>query len=47
MISYVVAILVEVPSVNSTFYVGPFVNLLGEADISWIVGMVVAALLSF
>jgi len=45
MIAYVVAIVVEVPFVNSTFYVGPFVKPLGEADISWIVGMVVAAVL--
>jgi nucleobase:cation symporter-1, NCS1 family len=45
MIAYVVAILVEVPFVNSTFYVGPFVAPLGDADLSWIVGMVVAAVL--
>ena len=45
MIAYVVAIVVEVPFVNSTFYVGPFVKPLGEADISWIIGMVVAAVL--
>jgi NCS1 family nucleobase:cation symporter-1 len=45
MIAYVVAILAEVPFVNSTFYVGPFVKPLGEADVSWIVGMVVAAVL--
>jgi nucleobase:cation symporter-1, NCS1 family len=45
MIAYVVAILLEVPFVNSTFYVGPFVAPLGDADLSWIVGMVVAAVL--
>lgn len=45
MIAYVVAIVAEVPFVNSTFYVGPFVKPLGEADISWIIGMLVAAAL--
>ena len=45
MIAYIVAIVVEVPFVNSTFYVGPFVGPLGDADLSWIVGMVVAAVL--
>ncbi|WP_111719121.1 cytosine permease [Homoserinimonas sp. OAct 916] len=43
MIAYVVAIVVEVPFVNSSFYVGPFVDPLGGADISWIIGMIVAA----
>jgi NCS1 family nucleobase:cation symporter-1 len=45
MIAYVVAILVEVPFVSSTFYEGPLVAPLGGADISWIIGMIVAAVL--
>ena len=45
MIAYIVAIVVEVPFVNSTFYVGPFVAPLGDADLSWVVGMIVAAVL--
>ena len=45
MIAYVVAIFVEVPFVNSTFDVGLLAKPLGEAGISWIVGMVIGDLL--
>jgi NCS1 family nucleobase:cation symporter-1 len=45
MIAYVVAIIVEVPFVSSTFYEGPLVKSLGGADISWIIGMIVAVVL--
>lgn len=40
--AYVVAIVVEVPFINSSFYVGPIVSHLGGGDISWIVGVIVA-----
>lgn len=43
MTAYVIGILVEVPFVNSSFYVGPMVKPLGGADISWIIGVIVAA----
>jgi NCS1 family nucleobase:cation symporter-1 len=40
--AYIVAILLELPFVNTTLYVGPLVAFLGGADIAWIVGLVVA-----
>jgi len=43
MIAYLVAVVVEIPFASSTFYTGPAVDLLGGADIAWIVGLVVAA----
>ncbi|HEU5420414.1 MAG TPA: cytosine permease [Streptosporangiaceae bacterium] len=45
--AYVVAVLVEVPFMNTTFYVGPMVSHLGGADISWILGLVVAVALYY
>ncbi len=40
---YVLTIGVEIPFVNSSLYQGPIAKSLGGADISWIVGFVVAA----
>ncbi len=40
---YVLTIGVEIPFVNSSLYEGPIAKSLGGADISWIVGFVVAA----
>jgi purine-cytosine permease-like protein len=39
--------LVEVPFVNSSLYVGPIAKDLDGADISWIVGFIVAAVLYY
>jgi NCS1 family nucleobase:cation symporter-1 len=47
LIAYVVAILLELPFINTTLYTGPLVARLGGADISWIVGLVVAAFLYY
>ncbi len=47
MAAYFVAIGVEVPFMNTTFYVGPMVSHLGGGDISWILGLIVAAGLYF
>jgi nucleobase:cation symporter-1, NCS1 family len=44
---YVVTIGIEVPFINSSLYVGPIATDLGGADISWIVGFVVAAVLYY
>lgn len=41
--AYLVAIAVEVPFMSTTFYTGPMVSHLGGADISWILGLIVAA----
>jgi NCS1 family nucleobase:cation symporter-1 len=40
---YVIAVLVEIPFMSTTFYTGPLVSHLGGADISWIFGLIVAA----
>ncbi|WP_432562004.1 purine-cytosine permease family protein [Kineococcus sp. SYSU DK003] len=39
MTAYVVGIVLELPFVNSSFYVGPFVEPLGGADVSWLLGI--------
>ena len=43
MVAYLVAIVVEVPFMRTTFYAGPMVSHLGGGDISWIVGLIVSA----
>ena len=43
MIAYLVAIGVEIPFMNTTFYAGPMVSHLGGGDISWILGLIVAS----
>lgn len=45
MITYLVAIAAEVPFISTSFYTGPMVGDLGGADISWIIGLVVAVVL--
>jgi nucleobase:cation symporter-1, NCS1 family len=39
---YLIALAAQVPFLDQTLYVGPMVKVLGGADISWIVGFVVA-----
>jgi nucleobase:cation symporter-1, NCS1 family len=46
-ICYLIVLGVQVPFLDQTFYTGPFVKMLGGADISWIVGFAVAALLYY
>jgi NCS1 family nucleobase:cation symporter-1 len=41
--AYLTGIGVEIPFMSTSFYTGPAVALLGGADISWIVGLAVAA----
>jgi NCS1 family nucleobase:cation symporter-1 len=43
MIAYLLAVVAELPFVRTSFFTGPAVAPLGDADISWIVGLVVAA----
>lgn len=45
IVIYLVAIAAEIPFISSSLYVGPFVERLGGADISWIVGLIVATAL--
>jgi NCS1 family nucleobase:cation symporter-1 len=47
LVAYIVAILLELPFVNTTLYTGPLVALLGGADIAWIIGLAVAAILYY
>jgi nucleobase:cation symporter-1, NCS1 family len=42
IIPYLVALAAQVPFLDQTLYTGPMVKVLGGADISWIVGWVVA-----
>jgi nucleobase:cation symporter-1, NCS1 family len=42
IVSYLIALAAQVPFLDQTFYTGPMVKVLGGADISWIVGWVVA-----
>jgi nucleobase:cation symporter-1, NCS1 family len=42
LIPYVIALACQVPFIDQTLYVGPMVKVLGGADISWLVGFVVA-----
>jgi NCS1 family nucleobase:cation symporter-1 len=39
---YLGSIAIELPFINSSLYVGPLVNHLGGADISWLVGIIVS-----
>ncbi len=43
LICYVLGILVQIPFVSNELYTGPMVALLGGADLSWIVGLIVVA----
>ncbi|MGO8684817.1 MAG: purine-cytosine permease family protein [Thermoleophilia bacterium] len=44
---YVLTILIELPFVNSSLYVGPLVKHLGGADISWIIGAIISGVLYY
>ncbi|WP_328698730.1 purine-cytosine permease family protein [Brevibacterium rongguiense] len=45
LVSYAVGVLVQIPFLDQTIYTGPFVKLLGGADVSWIIGIIVTAAL--
>ncbi len=45
MTAYGVAVVAQLPFVSSGFYTGPFVAVFGGADLAWIVGLLVAAVL--
>ncbi|MDH6199045.1 NCS1 family nucleobase:cation symporter-1 [Mycobacterium frederiksbergense] len=42
MTAYLVGIIVEIPFIASPFYTGPIATALGDADISWILGIFIA-----
>jgi NCS1 family nucleobase:cation symporter-1 len=43
LVAYAVGLAAEWPFVSQPDYIGPFVNHLGGADISWLIGWVTAA----
>lgn len=44
---YVIGVLVQMPFIATGFYTGPLVDAMGGADISWVVGLTVPALLYY
>ena len=44
---YMVGVLVQLPFISSAFYTGPLVDMLDGTDISWIVGLIVPAVLYY
>lgn len=40
---YVIGIVAQIPFLAQTLYTGPVTEMLGGADVSWIVGLVVTA----
>jgi NCS1 family nucleobase:cation symporter-1 len=47
IVIYLIGVLVQVPFLDSAFYTGPLVALLGGVDISWIVGLIVPGILYY
>lgn len=41
-VAYFAAVLIQIPFMNSSLYVGPIADLFGGAEIAWIIGLVVA-----
>lgn len=46
-IAYLAGVIVQIPFMNSAVYVGPIAHLLNGAEIAWILGVVVSAVLYF
>lgn len=47
LVVYAIGVLVQMPFIATGFYTGPLVDALGGADISWIVGLAVPAVLYY
>ena len=45
--SFLISIIVEIPFINTSIYVGPIAQALGGADLAWIVGLIVPSLLYY
>jgi len=45
LIAFAVAILVEVPFMSMPFFTGPVASMIGGADVTWVVGLIVASVL--
>jgi len=44
IIAFLASIVIEIPFINTTFYVGPVANMLDGVDLAWLVGIVSASL---
>jgi NCS1 family nucleobase:cation symporter-1 len=47
LVVYAIGVIVQMPFISTGFYTGPFADKLGGADISWLVGLAVPALLYY
>ena len=47
LITYFIGIAVQIPFLTNSFFTGAFANIIPDVDISWIVGMLVTAVLYF
>lgn len=47
LLSYAIGIVVQIPFLAQTLYTGPMTELLGGADISWLAGLVVTAIVFY
>lgn len=47
LVAYAAGVLIQIPFMDQTLYTGPLVTLLGGADLSWVVGIIVAAAIYF
>jgi len=45
--AFLISILVEIPFINATFYVGPIAKAFNGADLAWVVGLIVPAILYY
>ena len=47
LVALVIGFIASIPFMNQTLFIGPFVDPLGGADIAYVVGFVVAAIIYF
>jgi len=46
-LAFLLSILAEIPFVNTTLYVGPIAKVFGGADLAWVVGLIIPAVLYY
>ncbi len=40
--AYIIGVVIQIPFMNSSLYVGPIANWMGGAEVAWVFGLVVA-----
>jgi NCS1 family nucleobase:cation symporter-1 len=45
--AFVLSILLEIPFINTSFYIGPLAEMFGGGDIAWVVGLAVPSVLYY